>query len=84
MSLPSRLINLNYVAILREQRGVQSEKIETTASSPRGLYTELASIHPFTLPVDRVGVAVNDEFVTLDHTLSEGDSVTFIPPVAGG
>lgn len=27
---------------------------------------------------------VNDEFVTGDHELADGDEVAFVPPVAGG
>lgn len=33
---------------------------------------------------DRLGVAVNEEYVAWDHALEDGDVVTFIPPVSGG
>lgn len=39
---------------------------------------------PYTsLPVSPV-VAVNREFASADTSLSEGDEVAFVPPVAGG
>ncbi len=31
-----------------------------------------------------VRVAVNQEYVTLDHALNAGDEVAFFPPVTGG
>jgi len=31
-----------------------------------------------------VRVAVNQEYVTLDHAINEGDEVAFFPPVTGG
>jgi molybdopterin converting factor small subunit len=29
-------------------------------------------------------MAVNDNFVGLDHPLQDGDTLAFIPPVSGG
>jgi len=77
-------INLRYFAVLRDQRGVADEVLSTDATTPRALYQELAATYNFTLPVDRIGVAIGDEFVALDQSLKNGDNVTFIPPVAGG
>ena len=47
------------------------------------LFTELAQRYAFP-ELNSVKVAVNDEFAGWDVTLTEGDSVVFIPPVAGG
>ena len=77
-------VNVQYFAILREQRGVSQEKLSTNAVSPAALYEELRSRHHFTLPADRVRAAVNDTFVDAAAPLREGDRVVFIPPVAGG
>ena len=38
---------------------------------------------PFSSP-DGLVVAVNGEYVPLDHVLEEGDEVALIPPVSGG
>jgi molybdopterin converting factor subunit 1 len=80
----SKIISVQYFAILREQRGVPQEKLSTTAATPAALYDELRARHHFTLPGDRVRAAVNDAFVAADTPLREGDRVVFIPPVAGG
>ena len=77
-------INVQYFAILREQRGVSGEQLSTAASTPEGLYEELRSRHGFSLPAARIRAAVNDEFVASGTALRDGDRVVFIPPVAGG
>jgi molybdopterin synthase sulfur carrier subunit len=77
-------LHVQYFAILREQRGLSEETIETTAATPGALYDELRAAHRFTLPRERIRVASNDEFVAADAPLREGDRVVFIPPVAGG
>jgi molybdopterin synthase sulfur carrier subunit len=77
-------IRLHYYALLREQAGRDHEELATQARTPRALYDELKAKYNFTLPMDRVGVAVNDRFCSLDQPLQQGDSVVFIPPVAGG
>jgi molybdopterin synthase sulfur carrier subunit len=77
-------LTVQYFAILREQRGVSQEKISTNAATSGALYAELRARHNFTLGADRIRAAVNDEFVSSDSPLREGDRVAFIPPVAGG
>lgn len=77
-------VHVSYFAILREQRGLIGEQLSTGAATPAALYEELRGRHGFTLPVDRVRAAVNDEFVDSAARLREGDRVVFIPPVAGG
>lgn len=84
MDKATRPVRLKYFALLREQRGLDSETIETGAATARDLYREIAAAHGFTLPEDRVGVAVNDRFANWDRRLAANDTVVFIPPVAGG
>lgn len=76
-------INVEYFAILRERAGRSSEALETGARTPAELYRELAQRYPFP-EMERLKVAINDEFGQWDSALSDGDSVVFIPPVAGG
>ena len=80
----TRPVRLEYFALLREQRGLGSETVETAAATARELYRELAAAHGFTLPAERVRVAVNNAFAPWDRVLTAGDIVVFIPPVAGG
>lgn len=77
-------VQVQYFAILREQRGLREEELETVAATPVDLYEELRVRHGFTLPADRVRAAVNDAFVAAAAPLRDGDRVVFIPPVAGG
>ncbi len=77
-------LHVQYFAILREQRGLTSETLATSAATPAALYNELRACHGFTLPGDRVRAAVNDSFVPSSSSLRDGDRIVFIPPVAGG
>ena len=77
-------VSTQYFAILREQRGLTKETLQTEATTPGALYAELKDRHRFTLPGDRIRAAVNGEFVASTDALSDGDEVVFIPPVAGG
>jgi molybdopterin converting factor subunit 1 len=77
-------LDVQYFAILREQRGVSQEKLTTAAATPAALYDELRARHNFTLPGDRIRAAVNDAFVDSATPLRDGDRIVFIPPVAGG
>ena len=77
-------VNVQYFAILREQRGLTVESVETASATVSELYDELRARHGFTLPGDRVRAAVNDTFVPAAQVLRDGDRVVFIPPVAGG
>ncbi len=77
-------VSVRYFAILREQRGIDHEKLTTAADTPNALYEELRARHGFTLPADRVRAAVNGEFVSGDAPLQDAQELVFIPPVAGG
>lgn len=79
-----RNIQIHYFAILREQRGLNEESLETAASTAADLYEELRARHGFSLPLARMRVIVNDSFVDWAHALADGDRVVFVPPVAGG
>lgn len=77
-------LTIRYFALLREQRGVTEERLATAATTPAALYEELRARHGFTLTADRVRAAVDGAFVANDAALREGQTVVFIPPVAGG
>ena len=77
-------INVQYFALMREQAGRAQESVETHAVTPADLFAELKRKHGFSLSQDQLKVAVNAEFGTWTQTLSAGDTVVFIPPVAGG
>jgi molybdopterin converting factor subunit 1 len=77
-------IQVRYFAILREQAGKTEEAVSTTATTPAALFTELQKRYPFTLATEQLKVAINAEFRDWHTQLRDGDSVVFIPPVAGG
>lgn len=80
----AKSIDLDYFAIFREVRKKDRETVSTSAATLGELYAELRERHRFSLPHEAVRVAVNDEFASWESALSDGDRVTFIPPVAGG
>jgi molybdopterin-guanine dinucleotide biosynthesis protein A len=77
-------LNIRYYALMREQAGRSEESLESTAATPADLYGELVARHGFTLSREQLKVAVNSEFSDWSRPLAAGDSVVFIPPVAGG
>jgi molybdopterin converting factor small subunit len=79
-----KTINVQYYAILREERGVGAEAVSTAAATPDDLYRELKERHGFTLRQDQLKVAVNESFSAWDANLKDGDTIVFVPPVAGG
>jgi molybdopterin converting factor subunit 1 len=79
-----KTVRVRYFAILREQRGLDEEAVSTGAPTAAGLYEELRALHGFTLPAARLRVAVNDDFAPWSSEVRDGDSLAFLPPVAGG
>lgn len=77
-------LHIRYYAILREQAGKSAESLSTNATTPAALFDELKSLYPFTLDASQLKVAINTEFRDWQTPLKDGDSVVFIPPVAGG
>ena len=80
----SKTIRIQYYAILREQAGRSEETLDTSAGTAAELYAELRQRHPFQLTSAQLKVALNSEFSDWHTPLKHGDTVVFIPPVAGG
>jgi molybdopterin converting factor subunit 1 len=76
-------LNIEYFAIFRERAGVDRESVETDLATPGELFAELTRRHGFP-EMETVKVAINDEFGDWHAQLQDGDSIVFIPPVAGG
>jgi molybdopterin converting factor small subunit len=77
-------VRVQYFAMLREQAGCSEELVETAAPTPGRLYHELAARHGFSLPAERVKVALNGEIAPWEVPLEDGAKLVFIPPFAGG
>jgi len=80
----AKTVRIQYYAILREQAGRSEETLDTSAGTPAELYAELRQRHPFQLTSAQLKVALNSEFTDWQTPLKHGDTVVFIPPVAGG
>ncbi|MDA1044721.1 MAG: MoaD/ThiS family protein [Verrucomicrobia bacterium] len=77
-------INIHYFAALRDQTQCASEVIQTEASTPAILFAELKLRHALRIELDELKVAINDAFAPMNTTLSEGDTIVYLPPVSGG
>lgn len=80
----ARPLKVRYFALLREQAGRSEEALESAAATPRELYAELQQRHGLKLAPEFLRVAVNDDFGSWTQALEAGDTVAFLPPVAGG
>jgi molybdopterin-guanine dinucleotide biosynthesis protein A len=80
----SRALRVQYFAVLREQAGRSEEMVDSDAPTAAELYEELKQRHRFQLDRAQLKVAVNSEFSDWRTPLKAGDTVVFIPPVAGG
>jgi molybdopterin-guanine dinucleotide biosynthesis protein A len=79
-----KTIRVQYYAILREQAGRSEETLDTFAATAADLYDELRVRRGFQLSPAQLKVALNSEFSDWRTPLRHGDTVVFIPPVAGG
>ena len=79
-----RKLQVQYFALLREQAGRSAETVTSSARDARELYEELRAARGLKLRPEQLRVAVNDEFADWTQPLAAGDTVVFLPPVAGG
>jgi len=79
-----RRLNVQYFALLREQAGRAQEIVTSDAADARALYAELSAARGLKLRPEQLRVAINEAFADWSQSLSEGDTVVFLPPVAGG
>jgi molybdopterin converting factor small subunit len=77
-------VRVQYYALFREQAERSEEMLDTSARTPIELYSELQTRHPFQLAREQLKVAINSDFSDWNTGLRNGDTVVFIPPVAGG
>lgn len=81
---PARRLRVQYFALLREQAGRSEEEVSSRARDARELYAELRAARALKLEPAQLRVAVNEEFADWERPLADGDTVVFLPPVAGG
>ena len=74
-------ITIRYFASLREQIGRAEDRLETDDAAT--VDEAWQHLQGQAMPA-RVLAAVNQEYVSGDHRLADGDEVAFFPPVTGG
>lgn len=77
-------ISIRYFALLREERGIESEDMSVESATYADLYQFLKEKYQFSLSEKMIQVAVNDEFGRMSDPVQENARIVFIPPVAGG
>ncbi len=77
-------VNVEYFALLKDQRGCSEESVKTEAKTAQDFYQELQLRHKFSLSHNSLRVAINHEYKDWNTALSPNDTVVFISPVAGG
>lgn len=82
------MIEVLYFAWLRERIGVNRERLETTAATPRALIAELmARGENYALAfadLKSLRVAIDQKLSSLDAPLPGAREVAFFPPMTGG
>ena len=77
-------INIKYFALMREITEKGEETIEFNQSSASDLLAHLKTIYSIPLDESNLKVAINEEYSDWNHPIKDGDTIVFIPPVAGG
>jgi molybdopterin converting factor subunit 1 len=77
-------IKVKYFAALRDERGLDEEEFVGDFKDAAELYSYIKTANKLSLASSKLKVAVNDEFADWQDALKDGDTVVFIPPVAGG
>lgn len=77
-------VTVIYFAQLAAQAGHAEEQRSTAAGSVAELFTELQREHAWSLPVERVRFARNDNFCPASEPFDEGDVLAIMPPMSGG
>jgi molybdopterin converting factor subunit 1 len=79
-------VTVKLFARLRDLTGRAEEQRDVEpGATVRTLWQALAAEHPAISSYERsISAAVNADYARMDHPLSEGDDVAFLPPVSGG
>ena len=79
-------IRLLLFAVLKDLAGTGERELDVPEGTrPIDLWNQLRAEHASLSPYDRPPfTAVNEEYVSAEVALANGDEVAFIPPVSGG
>ncbi len=82
--LNHKKINVLYFASLADEAGRDEEVLSIGDDDLTAIFHQLSQKYHFSLSIDDIAVAVNHEFSDWNAVIADGDTVAFIPPVAGG
>ena len=82
-------VKVVFFASLREELGVNSVDLQVSrSSSVSSLISQLADQHSAEwlgiLTAENIRIAVNQNIISQDISVTDGDEVAFFPPVTGG
>ncbi len=75
---------VKWFAAYREATGLAEEQVQSSASSPAELFTQMTEQHQALGQYSRALVAINDQMASWDTALNGDEQILFFPPVAGG
>ncbi|GAA5523664.1 molybdopterin synthase sulfur carrier subunit [Microbulbifer aestuariivivens] len=81
------MIKVLFFASLRQQLDTAEYQLQNFSGSVQDLRAHLAELFPsweVHLQADNVQAAINQEMVTGNAAVADGDEVAFFPPVTGG
>ena len=77
-------VRIEYYAALREAAGREEETVVSAAGTAADLYREIALKRSIPYELSTLTVALNDRVVPWSTQVSDGDTVIFLAPYAGG
>jgi len=80
----SKSLTIRYFAIFRENAGTGEETVSLDALTAKDVFLQLSDRHGSSEPLGHCKLAINDQMADWDAPVSDGDTILFFPPVAGG
>ncbi len=77
-------VTLLFFAQLKEQAGDGEIAFRTEAATVKELYGEVSTVLGLTMPWENLKAARNDAFCQGECAVSDGDTISFMPPMSGG
>jgi molybdopterin converting factor small subunit len=75
---------ISYFGLLAERRGLSTETLSHPAIDVSALFEELNHTHQLGFTPSDLRAAINDEFVSWNQPINDGDRIAFLPPMSGG